>query len=99
MKEKQLQNKIIKVLRERGGYCFKTHSGKYQHPSRQGLPDIMCCYNGLFVAFEVKLPGRKPTRLQEYEMEKIGESGGIAMVASDVESVIARLKEIEAWGV
>ena len=32
-------------------FCFKMHGGRYL---TAGVPDIICCYKGKFVAFEIK---------------------------------------------
>jgi hypothetical protein len=61
------------------GSAFGTH----------GVPDIICCVNGLFVGIEVKAPGklRTLTENQKRHLEAIKASGGMAFVADDVEVV------------
>lgn len=56
-----------------------------------GIPDIIICLGGLFVAIEVKAPGREKstTPLQECTIAAINNAGGHALVVSDVEDVIA----------
>ena len=49
MSEKAFQTKIIKALKERGAFVFK-HEGHFVG----GIPDLIGCYNGWFVAMEVK---------------------------------------------
>ena len=41
---------------------------------------IVCC-NGYFIGIEVKASRGKPSPLQEYEIRKIGEAGGIGIIA------------------
>ena len=54
MKEKTITNKILKYLKEQPCcFAFKEHGGAY---GTAGIPDIICCYKGKFVAFEVKAP-------------------------------------------
>jgi Holliday junction resolvase len=59
---------------------------------QSGLPDIVCCYKGRFIAFEVKTDKGKTTILQEVMLRKIRAAGGIAEVvrsAEEVKAVIA----------
>lgn len=54
MKEKNITNKILMCLKEQPCcLAFKEHGGMY---GTAGIPDIICCYKGQFVAFEVKTP-------------------------------------------
>lgn len=55
-----------------------------------GIPDIIACCHGRFVAFEVKTETGKVTALQEATIRKIRESGGMAYVVRSV----AEVKEI-----
>ena len=54
MKEKTIADKILKYLKAQSEcFAFKEHGGMY---GTAGIPDIICCYKGQFVAFEVKTP-------------------------------------------
>jgi len=55
--------------------------------SRAGEPDLICCFLGLYVGIEVKVPGEKPTDLQVEKLEDIYNAKGIAMYATSVEEV------------
>lgn len=78
MKEKAIQNKIVQYLKQQPNtWFFKTHGGMYQVA---GIPDILLCYNGHFVALEIKRPGEKATKLQEKVLRDIKEAGGIFAV-------------------
>ena len=59
-----------------------------------GIPDIICCYRGKFVVFEVKTETGKTTALQESVINKIQKCGGKAAVVRSVENVKAALKEM-----
>ncbi len=65
-------------------YFFKEHGGLY---GTAGVPDIICCYKGRFIALEVKAPDGKPTALQEATINRIREAGGVAEVVRSVEEV------------
>lgn len=48
--------------------------------TRSGIPDILTCVNGYFVGVEVKAQNGKPSELQLYNIRKIREAGGFAIV-------------------
>jgi Holliday junction resolvase len=52
-----------------------------------GIPDIIACVNGRFVAFEVKTASGKATKLQEATIRKILNAGGVAAVVRSVDEV------------
>ena len=84
MKEQDIQKKIIKYLESKGHYVVKV-----QVASKAGVPDILTCVGGVFVGIEVKTPKTENnvSKLQEYNIKKIKESGGIAFVATSIEDV------------
>ena len=60
-----------------------------------GIPDIIACINGRFVAFEVKTPTGKLSRLQEITIEKIRDAGGMAYKVTSAAEVASILSELE----
>lgn len=76
-------------------WFFMPIGGPY---SVQGIPDIVGCISGGFFAIEVKAPGREgnTTELQKIQIAGITEAGGIAFVASNVETVRMAFME---WGI
>lgn len=64
-------------------FCFKVHGGPSQV---RGLCDIICCYKGLFVGFEVKAPGKENnvSKYQELTIQRIQAAGGQAFVVSSL---------------
>lgn len=83
--EKKIENKIKEHLDSIGAYWIKNHGSRY---SRAGVLDLTVCYLGRFVAVEVKAPDEQPTELQKYNIKKIRESGGIAILADNLKIVI-----------
>ena len=79
--EKSIVNAILKYLRDNEVWCFKHHGGPY---ATAGVPDIIGCYKGEFIAIEVKQPGKDPTGLQEYTLNLIRKAGGRSLVAHSV---------------
>nr|DAX52571.1 MAG TPA: Nuclease [Caudoviricetes sp.] len=91
MLEKKVENKIKKWLKDKGYWYFKVHGSIYQ-PS--GIPDILACINGKFVAIEVKRSeGGIISTLQKAQIEMIKKNGGIAGVANSMEEFLEILKE------
>ncbi len=92
MKELDIVRAILKYLQTVPQcFCWKEHGGMY---GTAGIPDIICCYRGKFVAFEVKTGKGKTTALQESVINKIQKCGGKAAVVRSAEDVKAVLKEM-----
>jgi len=75
--EKNFENKIKKFLKDRECWYVKYFANRN---TRAGVPDILACINGHFVAIEVKAENGKPTELQKWNVEQIKRSGGIALI-------------------
>lgn len=60
-----------------------------------GIPDIIACINGRFLAFEVKTETGKLTKLQEITMQKIKSAKGQAFKVTSATEVAVILKELE----
>ena len=73
-------------------FHFKEHGGQY---CTAGLPDIIVCYRGRFVAFEVKTPSGRPSKLQEITIAKIKAAKGEAFIVRSVEEVKQILDTLE----
>lgn len=76
--EKQFENKVKGFLKEQGAWFIKYWAGSQF--TKDGIPDILACINGYFVAIEVKALNGKPSELQLYNIRKIREAGGFAFV-------------------
>lgn len=85
MKEQAIVNQIKAYLQQVDGLFFwKEHGGQY---GTAGIPDIIVCYKGKFIAFECKRPGGRPTLLQKITMNKIEKAKGIVKIVTSVEEV------------
>ena len=85
MLEKTITNAIIRYLKTVPHcFCWKQHGGQF---GTAGLPDIICCIDGRFVAFEVKLQTGKLTKLQESTLTKINAANGNAYKVTSVQEV------------
>lgn len=74
-----------------GGYVTKVHVSAYQ---TQGEPDLDCCYQGLWVSFELKVGTNKASALQNARMESIRKAGGIAKTVHSLQEIKETLHEI-----
>lgn len=63
-----------------------------------GVPDLLCCVRGRFFGIEVKAPGKlnTVTALQQDQISRIISSGGVAILADSVDTVVAALDHMEA---
>ena len=75
--EKRFENQVRRYLDSIGAWHLKTISNGYQ---RAGIPDLLICYKGRFIAVELKARKGKATPLQEYELKRIRSAGGLAFV-------------------
>lgn len=75
--EKNFENKIKKFLKDRGCWYVKYFANRN---TRAGVPDILACVNGCFVAIEVKAENGKPSELQKWNVEQIQKSQGYAVI-------------------
>jgi Holliday junction resolvase len=87
--ENAVKLKVVKQLASVGAYYFFPATGGY---GRSGVPDIVCCYKGRFVGIECKARGKRPTALQQSNLEDIVRHGGISVVVD--ESSVDSFKEI-----
>jgi len=78
--EGRVKDKITKLLKSYNVYYFFPVTGGY---GMSGIPDIVCCHNGRFVAIECKAGKNKTTALQDRQLELIRQSGGIALVINE----------------
>lgn len=95
--EAKVKAKVTAMLKANEVYYFYPVTGGY---GASGVPDIVACCNGQFLAIECKAGNNKPTMLQERNMQKIRDSGGVAIVVNEenlntVQDVLSQLQEIE----
>lgn len=87
--ESKVKKKVVELLKEAGAYYFFPATGGY---GRSGVPDIVVCWKGAFIGIECKAGNNKPTALQERELQKIQDAGGVAFVVN--EEVLDVLTEV-----
>ena len=90
MKEAKIQSDILKFLISRGAIVNKTIG-----MSKAGWPDIIGVYKGKFIGIEVKRPGKKPTKLQEYKLHQLTRAGAETCVAVSLSDAVHFLSSID----
>ena len=75
----------------RGGHVDKYNVTAY---SKKGTPDLIGCFLGRYVCFELKVKDNKPTKIQEMKMRSVRLAGGIAKPAWTLREIKETLDEI-----
>lgn len=76
--EKQFENKVKAYLKSRGCWSLKYWGGAPY--TKSGVPDLLVCCGGRFLAVELKAPKGRPSDLQVCSLRKIDHSGGYAVL-------------------
>jgi Holliday junction resolvase len=82
MREALIQSQIKKYLESNGWLVIK-----HIQTTMNGIPDLMALKSGRTVFIEVKQPGKKPTDLQQYRIEKLHKNGFEAFCATSLKDV------------
>lgn len=78
--EAKVKASVRKVLDEYEVYYFFPASNGF---GRSGIPDIICCVGGKFLAIECKAGRGTITELQGRELSQIASCGGVTMVVNE----------------
>lgn len=78
--EKKVKDKVVKILKSYGVYYFFPATHGF---GRSGVPDVICCALGKFIAIECKAGNNQPTALQQREIEAINKVGGVTFVINE----------------
>ena len=83
MREKDVERKLVKAVRDIGGMCIK-----FSTPSLNGVPDRLVLLPLGKVAFvELKAKGKKPRPLQIKRMKQLSELGCKCFLLDNVEEI------------
>lgn len=95
-REKTFENKVKKFLKDEGCYYIKYWGGGTF--TKSGVPDLLVCCNGYFIGIELKAENGKPSDLQLYNVRKIKEAGGKAMILypKDFEYFKSLIKDLKS---
>ena len=94
--EGKVKRRVTKILQKFGAYYFSPVTGGF---GRSGVPDLVVCYQGVFIGIECKAGDNKPTALQLKNLEDIHTNGGWGMIvnedtAEDVEAVLIYISHL-----
>ena len=65
-------------------------------PLRRGEPDLLVVIGGRVAALEVKVPGRRPTKLQAHRLRAWSMAGALVGVATSVQEAMELVKNLAA---
>jgi hypothetical protein len=94
--EGKVKDACKKFLKERGAWFFMPVSNGM---GQVGIPDIIICYKGFFVAIETKAPGRKnnTTPNQVRVIEAIRNAGGFSWVVDNPDDMSLLFNGIDVF--
>jgi Holliday junction resolvase len=78
--ESKVKKRVREVLDKLGIYHFMPPANGF---GRAGIPDIIACMDGHFIAIECKAGSGKTTALQERELDRIHNAGGTTYIARE----------------
>jgi len=92
--ETKVKRKVTQILNQYECYFFFPASNGF---GRAGIPDIIVCYRGQFIAIECKAGKNTTTALQRRELLAIQDAGGYQLVIneSNIDQVVAVLYQLE----
>lgn len=76
--EKNFENRVKKFLKEQGCYFVKYWGGG--RFTQDGVPDLLICCEGYFIAVELKATNGRPSELQLVKLRQITDANGIAFL-------------------
>lgn len=92
MREKVIEQKLVKSVKAMGGIC-----PKFVSPGYDGMPDrLILLPNGKIAFAEIKAPGKKPRPIQLARHRLLKSLGFKVYVIDDVEQIGGMLDEIQA---
>ena len=90
MREKQIEQKLVKAVKAKGGLCLKFVS-----PSFDGMPDRLILLPDGKIAFaELKAPGKKPRPLQIARHKTLMSLGFRVFIIDSTEQIKTILDEM-----
>lgn len=92
MREKEIEQKFVKAVKELDGLCIKFTS-----PGMDGVPDrLVLMPEGKLAFIELKATGKKPRPLQIKRMKQLRKLGFFCFVIDDTKLIGGVLDEIQA---
>ena len=90
MRESSIESKLVRMVRERGGLCFKFIS-----PGKPGVPDrIVITPAGRTVYVELKTEAGRLAAIQKWQHEELRKRGADVRTLKGLEQVKAFVEEV-----
>ena len=90
MRESSIESKLVRMVRERGGLCFKFVS-----PGNPGVPDrIVITPAGRTVYVELKTEAGRLAAIQKWQHEELRKRGADVRTLKGLEQVKAFVEEV-----
>ena len=90
MKESKIESRLVQMVRERGGLCYKFVS-----PGNPGVPDrIVITPGGRTVYVELKTEIGRLAAIQQWQLEEMRQRGADVRVPKGLEQVKAFVEEV-----
>lgn len=90
MRESAIEAKLVRLVRERGGLCFKFVS-----PGNPGVPDrIVVTPDGRTVYVELKTEAGRLSPLQTFQQSELQKRGADVRTLKGLEQVLAFVREV-----
>lgn len=80
MKENVFSRKVTEYLQSKGAIVNNQTGGIF---SKVGVSDLLVCYNGYFIALELKTMGYQPDPLQIRYLQQVRNAGGYGLLLRD----------------
>ncbi|MDO4867401.1 MAG: VRR-NUC domain-containing protein [Clostridia bacterium] len=92
MREKQIEQKLVRAVRAAGGIA-----PKFVSPGLDGVPDRIILLPGERMAFaELKAPGQMPRPLQQHRIEQLRQLGFRVYIIDNINQIGGVLDEVSA---
>jgi len=94
MKENYLQSKVIKWLNNTYKddiVVYNIHGNSFQ---KKGIPDLLICYKGRFIALELKQENGRLSEIQKYRIQKLINAGAVVEVPRTLKDVQEVFKQL-----
>ena len=93
MREKSIEQKLVKAVKAAGGICPKLIA-----PGMDGMPDRILLLPGCRIGFvEVKAPGKRPRPRQRHLHRLLRTLGFPVFVMEDPDQADRIVKEVSEW--
>lgn len=92
MLEKEIEQKLVKAVKQRDGFCIKFISVGFN-----GIPDrLVLLPKGRMAFIELKAPGKKPRALQIRRIKQLSALGFACYVVDNIDEIGGVIDEIQS---